>query len=212
MTTRPFEKRDAAGLLAALVFVALAFLASRGQPLVLDPAARALARRMRSPGLEPVMFGFAVVGTGYTLLALAALAYLLLRSRGDPRARRIPTVALGALAFEQIAKWLVARPRPDETSFGFPSGHVFGATVFFGLLAWWAWNARPRRGLRWVVAVLAILAVTGIAACRLYFDVHWLSDVGGGLAGGVAYVRWVVRRADGGERASAEVSDTQVRT
>jgi len=58
----------------------------------------------------------------------------------------------------------------------FPSGHVVGAVLLYGLLFVYAEQLRPRP-LRWLVrgACVVIVAVTGFA--RLWYGAHWPSDV-----------------------------------
>jgi undecaprenyl-diphosphatase len=50
------------------------------------------------------------------------------------------------------------------------------------------WTSDVPRVPRWLGTVLAGLLVLGVAWSRLYLNVHWLSDVVGGLTGGLAYV------------------------
>jgi membrane-associated phospholipid phosphatase len=58
---------------------------------------------------------------------------------------------------------------------GFPSGHA--ATAFAAAAALAAWAPARRRG--WILAV-----ASGVAACRIVLNAHFLSDVlGGGLFG-----------------------------
>ena len=75
---------------------------------------------------------------------------------------------------------LVARAKPfgaDGVS-SYPSGHVFGGTVFFGFLALLPFHHRlqPKFSAP-VVFVLGLLVVT-VGPSRIYGGDHWPSDVG----------------------------------
>lgn len=101
-----------------------------------------------------------------------------------PKTRKIGTGLLVCLMLEHtlcslLLKPLVARPRPfiqnpDVTllipklrSFSFPSGH--SASSFCGALYLWGWNKK------W--GIPAVITAVLIAASRLYFYVHFPSDV-----------------------------------
>jgi undecaprenyl-diphosphatase len=85
-----------------------------------------------------------------------------------------------------ICKTLIASPRPlneiiIETNFSFPSGHVTGVIVFFGLLtymAWRHWTSIKRRALT-VTIYLSLTTLVGFD--RIYLNVHWFSDVIGAV-------------------------------
>src|SRR6185437_6811933 len=68
-------------------------------------------------------------------------------------------------------KYLVGRPRPEDASLGFPSGHSTAAAAFFGAVMFLA-GALPSRVRPWVrlVSVVMILLV-GMA--RVILRAHW---------------------------------------
>jgi membrane-associated phospholipid phosphatase len=65
----------------------------------------------------------------------------------------------------------------EEPSYGVPSGHAQGATVFYGFLALWL-----RRGWVWLLAIVMILIM---AISRVYLGVHDIEDVVAGILIGV---------------------------
>jgi undecaprenyl-diphosphatase len=189
-------------LLLALAFLALALFAATQRVFSLDYTAQALVQGGRHPLLEAPMRALTLLGSGYVLAVLCVPAWFLLRRRGHPLQRALPAVVGGAFLLNALTKWLVSRPRPRQTSYGFPSGHTLGAVIFFGALIYVLWTSDVGRVWRWVGTVVSCLLIAGIAYSRLYLKVHWLSDVAGGLTGGVAYLLLVLLAVDRGRSAA----------
>jgi undecaprenyl-diphosphatase len=83
-------------------------------------------------------------------------------------------------------------PRPVDLYSGmdvysFPSGHATMSMVVYGLAAVLSAGELPPRW-RMFPYITAALLIAGIALSRLYLGAHWLSDVAGGLALGLAWV------------------------
>jgi undecaprenyl-diphosphatase len=103
---------------------------------------------------------------------------------------------VGAYVFFTLSKWIVARPRPRLSPYGFPSAHTFGAVVFFGGVIYLLWTVEMRPIWRWTGTVVLALLILGVAVSRLYLRAHWLSDVAGGLTGGAAYLLFFLLAAE----------------
>src|SRR5262249_2092182 len=75
-----------------------------------------------------------------------------------------------------------------ETNPSFPSGHAMGATMGFGFLAYALCLGQTCRRRR--LAIIAVLGalILGIGFSRIYLRAHWLSDVVGGFALGLAWL------------------------
>jgi len=112
--------------------------------------------------------------------------------------RRLATVFVcvaGGLTLNVLMKLAFHRARPvlDDplltlASYSFPSGHVAGSTIGYGLLVAWTF-ARTRRPLVRVLAVAgAVFAIALVAFTRMYLGVHYLSDVAAAFAEGVAWL------------------------
>ncbi|MDI6857728.1 MAG: phosphatase PAP2 family protein [Dehalococcoidia bacterium] len=99
-------------------------------------------------------------------------------------------------ALREAISALVARPRPDAelvevrdeaAGFSFPSGHVVGAMVLYGLLFYLVQIAVPRRELRAPLQIVLAFVIFAAGPARVYVGVHWPSDVlGGHLYGALA--------------------------
>ena len=86
-----------------------------------------------------------------------------------------------------------ARPHFDDpiltlSSYGFPSGHTMAATCFYGVLAAFAvWKIRTWSG-RLVALALAVFLIVLVGFSRIYLGAHYLSDVLGAMAEGLAWL------------------------
>ena len=101
----------------------------------------------------------------------------------------------GGLTLNVLMKLAFHRARPvlDDplltlTSYSFPSGHVAGSTLMYGLLVAWMFTRTRRPLVRAAVAVAAAGAIALVAFTRMYLGVHYLSDVVAAFAEGVAWL------------------------
>lgn len=104
------------------------------------------------------------------------------------------TVPFGIL-LNVFMKYAFHRARPsfgnpllELTTYSFPSGHVAGATLFYGVMA--AMLVMRINAWRWRVMIVlaAIMMVALVALTRVYLGVHYLSDVLAAFAEGVAWL------------------------
>jgi membrane-associated phospholipid phosphatase len=94
------------------------------------------------------------------------------------------TVALlAAPAAETFFKSVIGRPRPEDISMGFPSGHATAAAAFFGAVIYLAAPLSPptRRAVR----MLAIACIVLVSVARVALRAHWPSDAMAGIALGL---------------------------
>ncbi len=113
--------------------------------------------------------------------------------RGNRRTFLFLLVVLGGMELAQLGvKDLVGRVRPTldpaaaRLGPSFPSGHSATAAAFYAATALIIGRAL-RRPVRHVVIAAAVAIAVGVAASRVLLDLHWLSDVVGGLALGWAW-------------------------
>jgi undecaprenyl-diphosphatase len=101
-------------------------------------------------------------------------------------------VVVGDKLLTTTIKDLIDRVRPDLNPIAetlgpsFPSGHSSTSAALWAAVAlvvgrWYGPRVRP------VLAGLAVGIAVGVAASRVLLDVHWLTDVIGGLALGWAW-------------------------
>lgn len=141
-----------------------------------------------------VMNALTNLGAGTYVVAFAVLLaiveYIRLRSRWI-----VPFLAV-LLIGESLITLAVknaldrARPALNPTAHllgpSFPSGHTATVAAFFAGAALLMGRARGRRAHA-LLAALALGAAVTVACTRVLLDVHWLSDVLGGLALGWAW-------------------------
>jgi len=135
------------GALASLAgYVALAVLAAHQQFFAIDYGTRTWIRIVREETPYLPMALLTELGGPFGILLLIALGSAVLLWRRQRRwALALPALMAGAGALQAIAKWSIHRARPDESPWGFPSGHVLSLVVFFGLMIWLVATASKRR-------------------------------------------------------------------
>ena len=102
--------------------------------------------------------------------------------------RRGSVLLLGAMATDAFLvagfKEFVQSPRPvnmliPETGYSFPSGHVTGSVVFFGILTYLAWKHWASKKVKTATGGFYVAMVVLVGFDRIYLNVHWFSDVVG---------------------------------
>jgi undecaprenyl-diphosphatase len=190
------------GLINALVFAFLLWgvLAHSGLTVV-DPSVTTFVASHRIGWLTPVMQTVTWLGSSVFIIPFGvAVGIYVWRRRHTWRPLIMMAVAFaGAAGLYDIVKPTVGRARPPaalqvggpDKGFAFTSGHATQSIAFYGMLAvvLIVWLA-PKR--RWLVATGAGLVTLVIGASRIYLGLHWITDVLGGFALGLAWLSLVM--------------------
>lgn len=153
-----------------------------------------LRARMQPPVLRLVA-ALSHLGDLGSVAAAAVMVLAVLLWRRQLRLATCWTVAMaGIVPLNSGLKALFQRPRPlhdhgfiAEHGWSFPSGHAFGAIVFYGMLAYVLLATLPHRWHRGAVAAaVAMVALIGLS--RIVLQVHYFSDVMAGYASGLAWL------------------------
>ncbi|WP_229238398.1 phosphatase PAP2 family protein [Dyella amyloliquefaciens] len=184
----------AALLLFAAIALAIGVEAGNGLPGFDSTLAEDLHQRMQ-PSVLRVVAAVSHLGDlgSVATITVVVLAILLMR-------RQLQLATCWAIAMAAIVplnsglKALFRRPRPlhnhgfiVEHGWSFPSGHAFGAMVFYGMLAYVLLRLLPHRWHRLVIAA-AVAMVTVIGLSRIVLQVHYFSDVMAGYASGLIWL------------------------
>ncbi|HEY1487892.1 MAG TPA: phosphatase PAP2 family protein [Micromonosporaceae bacterium] len=166
-----------------------------------------------------VLKGITWLGSDGVLWTIIVAAVLILAIRRQFRlALYLAVAGAGALILDPTLKSLVGRVRPvvgNPIAFGtgdsFPSGHALGSITCYGALVLVFLPAVPVR-FRTAVRTAAIVLVAAIGISRIMLGVHFLSDVIGAWALGIAWLgltayAFEVGRRQVGEAASHPVSE-----
>ncbi len=131
---------------------------------------------------------------GVTLIVVVVVVWL--ARRGAPALGvLLIVVALGGQLLDTVAKDGYDRPRPTAgspielpSSSSFPSGHAMTGIAVFGLLGLLLARELPSRRRRKVAIAAGFVLGALIGASRVVLNVHFLTDVLGGAALGLAWL------------------------
>lgn len=208
----PSRRRGIAILFLAL-FAVIAALVSTGATHDWDVATLQWFGSWRTPGLTSAMQFITNLGNWPVEVPLLLIigAYLWRRGRRT-NAWRYVTFCLGGEALYAIAKLLFHRERPtvithlsDAGWYSYPSGHSMLAPIIWSAGLVLVSQLAGNRVARNLFVALAIVMPLMIATSRVYLGVHYLTDVLGGLALGMA---WVMIWWDAVSRAPTAVAPT----
>jgi undecaprenyl-diphosphatase len=186
-----FTTLVAVAAVSIYVIVLQISLVQTGDPLISgDRWAWHLAHDINGPALTTLFHVITFLGTWWVVLTatLAVCAYLFMRER----IAEAVTLASGYFATEitvHVMKAAVDRARPpdsivDTNGAAYPSGHAAMAVTYLAIGVLLAREGPPTRRVVLVLGGLALTVVIGLS--RVYLRAHWLSDVGGGWAVGLA--------------------------
>ncbi len=152
-------------------------------------------QQWHTPFLDPVMGMLTNVGSVSVVLAASLLVATVLLCR--KRWAETVTLAIamsGAFGLNALLKVLFAPARPafwqqavEVNVFSFPSGHAMMSLVVFGIIGYLLAVQVPC--WRATIATITVLLVGAIGVSRLYFGMHWLTDL---VVGYVAGTVWLV--------------------
>ena len=179
---------------AMVAFALIAINITNQEAVALDTFANPFLHSIASPLLDGVMNGITSLGSGPVLGLLFVLVAGTLLARGHRAEALFLAVAIGgSVALNGTLKVTVERPRPVLPwahvlpDYSFPSGHTMNSIVFYlavALIVWATYGRRPGA----IAVVLALAVAVAIGFSRIYLGYHYLSDVIGGLAAGIAWL------------------------
>jgi membrane-associated phospholipid phosphatase len=135
---------------------------------------------------EPVMMRIDhLTGSAGAILAWATFLAFLVVARRWHAAVMVGLIPIGG-AVNYVISYIVHRPRPEAEylhrswaqteALAFPSGHVVGAVMLYGVIYYLARGIRPA-WLRIAIQVFAVSIIVSIGFIRVWVGAHWVSDV-----------------------------------
>ena len=168
-----------------------------GDPLTrVDQRVAAFFHANATPLRNQIMSAISFFGSGRFLgAASGAGALYLVWRRSWYRLLALLLVVPGGALIDVVVKHLIQRQRPvfenpiaTLDSYSFPSGHTMGATLFYGLMAALGVQLFQEWKPKWVAVLGAVVVVLLVGFSRICHGLHYLSDVLGAMAAGVAWL------------------------
>ncbi len=182
-------------LLAATVFVTLASAGSN--VLTFDVSIARAVQASDLPGLG-AMAAFVTVAGGTAAVFAVGGAVVLCLLRSGRYVATLPVIAALALRCgNAMIKGAADSPRPtagylervETTSgLGFPSAHVMGVVLLYGVIAVLAGDLIRARALRLPIQAVAFGIILIVGPGRIYAGAHWPTDVLGAYLYGVLFL------------------------
>jgi len=204
----------------AVAYVALTIAMSAGLLVSLDHQVAQVMHGIWQESLHPLFQAIAELG-GLEMTCVLMIGLFFYLWRGGFGSDSFAVLAfVGAVTLEVLYKFLFFHPGPPHSishsdgpsitdlllgsgsGNSFPSGHMVRTVVAYGLLAFVVRRLTDSRVVRAVAVPVAIFIVVLLAFDRIYLNVHWESDViGGVLLGAIGLLAGTVwldrpRRAD----------------
>jgi membrane-associated phospholipid phosphatase len=180
--------------LSILSFAAIVYsLSEKGTFFHLDLKINASVIREAHPGLTQSLETITSLGNIFLVVLVDVIVGVFLFIRKDwwRLLALFLAVAVGQAVLNAL-KVVFQRPRPKTDmyvfSYSFPSGHVFSATVIYGLCIYLTFRFIKNAMVKWLVSAALTLLILLVGFSRVYLGVHWLSDVLAVYATGFAWL------------------------
>jgi undecaprenyl-diphosphatase len=168
-----------------------------GEPLtIVDANLTAWLHAHRFPALSASLLFATSLGSTWVVAISTVLFGLYLLWRRQPYwFVAVLLSVFGGMGLNRFLKYIFQRPRPffDDpilslTSYSFPSGHTMAAAMLFGSIGAYLFIHTRRFALRLLIVLCAGILIALVGFSRIYLGAHYLSDVLGALAEGLAWM------------------------
>ena len=161
--------------------------------LLIDQTAINVMKTIRSDFLTTLFKYITYLGNYYVLLIIDIIVCLILVFKY--KNYKLAFISLLSLCIAgimtYILKIIIVRPRPEymlikESGYSFPSGHTLNSTALYGFIAFLIYKNIKKK--RYVPILIGGLIIFIIGLTRIYLNVHYLTDVLGGLIIGIIHL------------------------
>ena len=148
-------------------------------------------KELRSNGMNCFMSIITKFGSIKIIISLTIALLLLYKNKKTIYYVFINTISIYLL--NDFIKFLFHRARPSvalikEKGYSFPSSHAMLSTLFYGLLIYIVYKKTNNKILRYLLISLLSMLIVLICISRLYFGVHYSSDIIGGFSISIIYI------------------------
>jgi membrane-associated phospholipid phosphatase len=188
-------------LLLLYLFAELTEDLLRNEFTSLDDNVELWVHSLANPVFDLIFNFFTTLGGAWGITVLTAVPFLLLLwKRHFYSGIMLALSVLGGLLINFVLKELFQRPRPElwestfarPTSFSFPSGHATLSLCLFGMYTWIFFHLLKSWRLKIFLAILMAFTILMIGLSRIYFGVHYPTDVVGGYLSGGFWLSLIV--------------------
>ncbi|PWW05469.1 undecaprenyl-diphosphatase [Paenibacillus cellulosilyticus] len=179
-------------LACAILFGGIVWSIPDAGPLAIDREAADAIQSLTGKQGEQVWKAVTNLGSSLIIVAVALLYSIWFGlHRRTWAALYIPAAGIVAYACNQLLKGWVDRPRPlgawgiEVDGASFPSGNAMLAMAVYGTIALsFVLYAIAGRAAKWIASIIGIICIASVGFSRLFFGVHYLSDIVAGYAAG----------------------------
>jgi membrane-associated phospholipid phosphatase len=172
----------------SFVFLELVGAVLEGRVAPLDVTISQAVHAWASPAADAAMRFFTQVGSYFVVCCVVACAAAWAASKkASALALELAAVTAAAIGLNAVLKNTFERPRPDlfpeavlPETWSFPSGHSMVSLAAYGTAALVIARLQPRYRVAAWAAVAVVVPLVGLS--RVYWGVHWPSDVAAGYA------------------------------
>ena len=151
---------------------------------------------IKGPAAQNIMLFFTFFGSSWFLLPAYILlsGYFLFFKKQRSQSLNVGAVGISSAGLLFLLKNIFQRPRPAEqllkhiANYSYPSGHSFSSFTFCGIIMYLVWISNLRKPVKWLCSIGLFVFATMVALSRVFFHVHYPSDV---LAGFCLSVMWL---------------------
>jgi membrane-associated phospholipid phosphatase len=176
-----------------------------GDPLIfIDKNIAEWLYKRTTPGMSSFMQLITDLGSAYWVTGVAVLtAIVLWWKRCWYRLLALVLVIPGGMVIPILLKIAFHRRRPSFNDslnifpgYSFPSGHTMAATLLYGVIVVFAVIALKSWRWRVLTVISAIVMILLVGFSRMYLGAHYLSDVLGAIAAGLAWLVFCLTAVD----------------
>ena len=194
------DKKIIALITLVIVFVVIAALTVTGHVKAFDNAVSKFIQTHIPNSLDRPFSIITFLGGTKIMPAIVIITALILCLLKKQKASiMILSSSLANLILYNSLKHIFQRPRPtpfyfiQENGYSFPSGHASSSMAFCGLLIYFACKHIKNKKIKIAVVTILSLWILTVGVTRIYFNVHYPSDILAGFAlGGICVLSTVI--------------------